>query len=150
MREPGAARSGRAARQIRPKANGSRSSATILEIGNRTHATERARLRGKERRRRRTKEVAFAFRTFRPCVTRHKRGTKQQDGKREKAQGKPQRSKGGRMPPPRLSRAKVAQYRQRSGWAGTAAEWRQREPRRPGDTKQNGNGSSLRGKQWRA
>jgi len=91
-------------------------------------------LRDKERRRRRTKEVALAFRTFRPCVTRHKRGTKQQDGKREKAQGEPQQSEGSRLAPPRLSRAKVAKNRQRNGRAGTAAEWRQREPRRPGDT----------------
>lgn len=29
-------------------------------------------MRDKERRRRRTKEAVFAFRTFRPCVTRHK------------------------------------------------------------------------------
>lgn len=36
-----------------------------------------------------TKEAVFAFRTFRPCVTRHKRGTKQQAGKREKARGAP-------------------------------------------------------------
>ena len=50
--------------------------------GQPTDATEGARLRDKERRRRRTKEAVFAFRTFRPCVTRHKRGTKQQAGKR--------------------------------------------------------------------
>jgi hypothetical protein len=58
------------------------------------HATERARLREKERRRRLTKEAAFAFRTFRTGVTRHKRGTKQQAGKLARAQGESQRSKG--------------------------------------------------------
>ncbi len=57
--------------------------------GNRDTPRNGARLREKGKAKTATKEAVFAFRTFRPCVTRHKRGTKQQAGKREKARGAP-------------------------------------------------------------
>lgn len=82
------------------------------------HAPERARLRDMRKAKTATKEAGFAFCTFRHCVTRHKRGTKQQDEKREKAQDEPQQSKGVGQRHSRLSRAKVARYRARSGRAG--------------------------------
>jgi hypothetical protein len=102
-------------------------------------------LRDKGMRSRQTKETGFAFRSLRPCVTRHKRETKPQDGKLESVQGSPRQSGQRRSEPSRLSRAKVGYCRPQTRLAGMAAKWRQCEPRRHDDTKQVDKDSGLRG-----
>jgi hypothetical protein len=132
------------------KWHGARCCAAIQDARQPTHATERARLRDKEMRSRQTKETGFAFRSSRPCVTRHKRETKPQDGKLESVQGSPRQSGQMRSEPSRLSRAKVGYCRPQTRLAGMAAKWRQCEPRRHDDTKQVDKDSGLRGEQRRA